>query len=74
MKANLKGLSGIKGLVLLHGEKLLILAVGICTLLFIYYSMKLERLPADKQADKLREEISLTESAVAGFQLGEGGR
>lgn len=67
MKANLKGLSGIKGLVLLHGEKLAILGIAICTLLFIYYAAKLDRLDAQYQADKLRDQITRTNAAVSDF-------
>src|SRR5262245_29875017 len=67
MKANLKGLGGIKGLFLLHGEKLVIAAVGICALLFIYRSLQLERLDDRYQADKLRAQISQTEAVVSEF-------
>ena len=65
MKANLKGSGGIKGLLLLHGEKLAILAVGVCTLLFIYYSTRLERLEPKYQATELQQKISLTKADVA---------
>ena len=67
MKANLKGLGGIKGLFLLHGEKLLIGAVGICTLLIVYYSLQLDRLDSKYQADNLRAQISQTEGVVRDF-------
>src|SRR5687767_8236234 len=64
MKANLKGLGGIKGLLLLHGEKVAIAVVGLLVLWFIYSSISLPRLDDTRQADKLREEIQLTNNAV----------
>ena len=50
MKANLKGLGGIKGLFLMHGEKIAIAVVGLLVLWFIYSSMSLPRLEDNKQA------------------------
>ena len=64
MKANLKGLSGIKGLLLLHGEKIGIAIVGLCAAYFVYSSLQLPSLPADNQADKLRQLISTSKAAV----------
>lgn len=64
MKANLKGLGGIKGLFLLHGEKIAIAVVGLLVLWFIYSSISLPRLDDTRQADKLRNEIQLTNNAV----------
>lgn len=64
MKANLKGLSGIKGLLLLHGEKIGMVAVGLCAAYFVYASLQLPSLPAENQADKLRQKISTSEAAV----------
>ncbi len=65
MKANLKGLSGIKGLFLLHGEKVAIAVVGLLVLWFIYSSMSLPRLEDNRQAANLQSEIQLTNNAVA---------
>jgi hypothetical protein len=59
MKANLKGLGGIKHLLLAHGEKLGILVVAICAAMLIYQSLLRDRLPADKQADRLNQRITL---------------
>ena len=65
MKANLKGLGGIKGLFLLHGEKMAIAVVGLLVLWFIYSSISLPRLEENRQASNLQSEIQLTNSAVA---------
>ena len=59
MKANLKGLDGMKQLLLAHGEKLGIAVVGICAAMMIYHSILRDKLPADKQADRLNEQITL---------------
>lgn len=67
MKANLKGLGGIKGVFLLHGEKLAIAAVGICALMIVWYSLQLDHLEDKYQADKLRAQISQTEGVVRDF-------
>jgi hypothetical protein len=64
MKANLKGLGGIKGLLLLHGEKVAIAVVGLLALWFIYSSMSLPRLEDNRQAANLQNEIQLTRNAV----------
>lgn len=64
MKAKLKGLGGIKGLVLLHGEKVAIAAVAVATLWFIYSSMSLPTLAPEQQADKLQAQIRQTNLAV----------
>ena len=54
MKANLKGLGGIKGLVLLHGEKLAMALVALVALYFIYSSLNLPSLDDTRQADDLQ--------------------
>jgi hypothetical protein len=64
MKANLKGLSGIKGLLLLHGEKLAMGLVVLVALYFIYSSLQLPSLDDTRQADDLQREITQTRSAV----------
>ena len=64
MKANLKGLGGIKGLVLLHGEKLAMALVALVALYFIYSSLNLPSLDDTRQADDLQREITQTRSAV----------
>jgi hypothetical protein len=64
MKANLKGLGGLKGLVLLHGEKLAMGLVALVALYFIYSSLNLPTLDDTRQADDLQREITQTRSAV----------
>ena len=64
MKANLKGLGGIKGLLLLHGEKVAMATVGLLALWFIYSSLRLPRLEEERQATKLTSEASQTTEAV----------
>jgi hypothetical protein len=64
MKANLKGLGGIKGLLLLHGEKVAMGVVGLLALWFVYSSMRLPRLDDNRQAANLQSEIQLTNNAV----------
>src|SRR5262245_12822841 len=64
MKANLKGLSGIKGLMLLHGEKLAMGLVALVALYFIYSSLQLPSLDDTRQSDDLQREITQTRSAV----------
>jgi hypothetical protein len=64
MKANLKGQSGIKGLLLLHGEKIVIAVVGLLALWFVYSSLSLPRLEARYQASRLQEEINQTTATV----------
>jgi len=66
MKANLKGLSGIKGLALRHGEKILITIVGLLALWFVYSSLKLPRLEDQYQAAKLQSQINETNLAITG--------
>jgi hypothetical protein len=67
MKANLKGLGGVKHLLLAHGEKLGIVVVGICSAMMIYHSLFRERLPADKQADRLNQQITLANQDMNGY-------
>ncbi len=67
MKANLKGLGGIKHLLLAHGEKLGILIVGICAAMMVYHSLFRDRLPADKQADRLNQQITLALQDMSGY-------
>ncbi len=64
MKANLKGMSGIKGLLLRHGEKIGMFVVGLCAAFFVYKSLQLKNLPDDLQADKLRQKMSQSQTAV----------
>ena len=67
MKANLKGLGGIKGLLLAHGEKLGIAVVGACAAMLVYYSLLRDHLPDNRQATDLQNEISLAKSEVESF-------
>lgn len=64
MKANLKGRGGIKGLLLLHGEKVAITVVGLLALGFVYKSLKVPRLESRYQASNLQQEINQTNLAV----------
>jgi hypothetical protein len=64
MKANLKGQRGIKGLMLLHGEKLGIALVGLLALWLVYSSLSIPRLESNYQATNLQQEISQTKSLV----------
>lgn len=64
MKANLKGLGGIKGLALHHGEKIVIAVVGLLALWFVYSSLKLPSLDDNFQVDRLRSEINATNTAI----------
>jgi hypothetical protein len=64
MAGKLKGAGGIKGFFLLHGEKLAIGIVGLLALFLIYKTTSLPHLEDKYQANKLRDEISQTSSAV----------
>jgi hypothetical protein len=67
MKANLKGLGNVKGLLLAHGEKLGIAAVGICAVMFVYSSLSHEPLPDRYQASRLKSEIDQVSREVREF-------
>lgn len=67
MAANLKGQGGIKGLFLLHGEKLAIAVVGIIALLFVYKAYKLPRLDEKYQAPKLQGQITEARALITDF-------
>ncbi len=64
MKGNLKGLGGIKGLLLMHGEKAGIALVGLLALWFVYSSLGLEGLDSRYQATSLQSEISQANNTV----------
>jgi len=64
MKANLKGLGGIKGMLLLHGEKIVIVLVGLAALWFVYSSLQLPELESNRQAADLQNEITQTNNAI----------
>lgn len=64
MGTNLKGQSGIKGLALLHGEKVAIGIVALVSLFIIYKSFSLPRLEDKYQADKLQSAITQTSSEI----------
>jgi hypothetical protein len=72
MATNLKGLSGAKGILLLHGEKISIALVGAVALFIVYKSWSLPKLGDDFQADKLKKEISQTTSAIHDFSWATG--
>jgi hypothetical protein len=64
MKANLKGLGGIKGMALAHGEKLGMAIVGLLALFLVVKSLQQQSLDANHQPDKLEEQIRLAKSTV----------
>jgi hypothetical protein len=70
MKANLKGLGGIKGLLLLHGEKIAMALVALLALWFIYSSLSLPEM-APGQATNLQQQITQTNSKVEQSQWPE---
>ncbi len=67
MKANLKGVGGIKHLFIAHGEKLGIAVVGICALLMIYGAMGRDKLPPEKAASQLNQRITLARQSMDSF-------
>ncbi len=67
MKANLKGLGGIKHLLLGHGEKIVILIVGIVAMMMMMKALQRDKLPAEKQANKLNEQITLARQRMNDF-------
>ncbi len=69
MKASLKGKGGIKGLLLLHGEKLGMVAVAVCALLFLYSSFSLEGLPRDYTPENLESQIRQTRQTIDRFTI-----
>lgn len=62
--ASNKRQGGIKGLLLLHGEKIAISLVGLIALWMIYKATSLPRLEDKYQASKLQDQIRETSSAV----------
>lgn len=64
MKANLKGLGGIKGLLLKHGEKVGIAVIALVAAYIVYSSLSLQPLSADYEASDLGAKISNTTSTV----------
>ena len=73
MKANHKGLGGIKGLLLLHGEKIAIALVGLVALWFVYSSLRVPGLEPNRQATNLQNEITQTNNIVRESQWPEPG-
>ena len=67
MKANLRGLGGIKHFILAHGEKLGIVIIGAVAAMMIYNSLLREKLPAEKQADKLKQQVTLATQTMGSF-------
>lgn len=64
MATNLKGQGGIKGLMLLHGEKIAIAIVVALSLWIVYKSTKLDRLDDKHQAAELTKEINQTNAQI----------
>src|SRR4051794_33453268 len=67
MATSLKGQSGAKGFLLLHGEKIGIGLVGLMALWFVYKSTKLDKLDDKHQAGELRSEITKTSTEISQF-------
>jgi hypothetical protein len=67
MKANLKGLGGIKHLLVAHGEKLGIVVVASCALWMIYGALGRDSLPPEKEASKLSDRITLARQNMDNF-------
>src|SRR3954451_10909933 len=67
MATSLKGQSGVKGFLLLHGEKIGIGLIGLVALWFIYKSTKLEHLDDKHQAAELRNEITQTSTEISQY-------
>jgi hypothetical protein len=67
MKAKLKGQSGIKGLLLMHGEKLGMAAVLVVALVVIYSALGVEGLSSDKQHTNLLTQVDRTKTTVEEF-------
>ena len=68
MKANLKGLQGLKGGVIKHCEKLGFVLIGVCALFFVYYSIGREHLPADNQPEELHNLVRQARTNVEKFR------
>jgi hypothetical protein len=64
MKSNLKGSGGIKGLLLRHGEKVLIAVVAVGAALLVYFALGVERLSGDYQAGKLLAKVGQTKASI----------
>jgi hypothetical protein len=64
---------GIKGIFLLHGEKIAIGVVGLLALWLVYKATSLPHLEDKYQANKLREEINQTSAKVRDAQWPEPG-
>ncbi len=67
MANNLKGQGGIKGLMLLHGEKVGIAIVGLVALWFVYSSIKVPKLDDAHQAPELQKKISDASNEIKNF-------
>jgi hypothetical protein len=65
--AKMKGLGGLKGLLLVHGEKIGIFVVGLAVCWIIFKGMTLPTLDASFQADKLNSEVTQTRNDIEEF-------
>ena len=64
MKAKFKGLGGVKGLMLLHGEKILIGVAGLAAAATVFFAFKTERLPDKYEPDKLLTQVRNTKAGI----------
>src|SRR3954470_3210713 len=67
MATSLKGQTGVKGFLLLHGEKIAIGLIALISLWFIYKSTKLDHLDDKHQAAELRSEITKTNTEITQY-------
>lgn len=67
MKANLRGLGGIKHFFIAHGEKLVIALVAIVAGMMIVGAMGRDSLPPEREASKLNQEITLARQNMNDF-------
>ena len=65
MKANLRGLGGIKHFILAHGEKLGIVIIGAVAAMMIYNSLLAREAAGRKQADKLKQQVTMARKRSA---------
>ena len=64
MKAKFKGLGGVKGLMLLHGEKILMGVSGIAAAVLVFSAFKAERLPDKYEPEKLQTQVRATKASI----------
>jgi hypothetical protein len=71
MKTKLKGQSGVKGLLLVHGEKILMVAVAIAAGYLVYSALGVDRLPDQYRAEELKSKVQQSSQTVANMSWEE---